>query len=231
MEEGEYYYTESTLLNGGGYININIGMEIEPDVCPETHPNFERQVQQVSIGQTGVLFDTMTVTITDSDDQTFRLRYQIPGTSDLYQSEIIVAGGDANQFKDAIKEYYDDRFDFDPEVTRTYLDATGVETSEVTTTVKYTIVVPVAIPADQSPSVEGIIVEKVDTEATFEIAYPAAVQLSDAPLEGEFVAYCYHPDGQFYATRPMDTATVNANTLRVRLETDCGFLKGKIEVV
>ena len=206
-------------------------MEIEPDVCPQEHPNFERQVQQVSIGQTNFNFDTMTVTITGSDDKAFRLRYQVPGTSDLFQSEPIVAGGDAAQFKDAIEEYYDNLFDVEPTVTRTYLDAEGVETSDVTTTVKYTIVVPVAIPADKSPSVTGIIVEKLDTEATFEIAYPAAVQLSDAPLEGSFVAYCYHPDGQFYATRAMEIANVNANTLKVRLETDCGFLKGKIEVV
>lgn len=172
----------------------------------------------------------MTVTITDADDMDFKLRYQVPGTSDLFESELIVAGGDANQFRDAIKEYYENRFDFAPEVTRTYLDALGEETSEVTTTSKYTIVVPVPIPSDMSPSVENVIVEKVDTAATIEIALPAAVQLSDAPLEGSFVATCYHPGdptGQLYATRAMDVATVNAYTLQVRLETDCG-LKGQI---
>ena len=90
---------------------------------------------------------------------------------------------------------------------------------------------PVAIP---NPSVEVIIVEKLDTTATFEIAYPAAVQLSDPPLAGSFVAYCYHPDdptGQLYSTRAMDAATVDAHTFKVTLEADCAFLKDKIEVV
>ena len=72
-------------------------MEIKPDdVCPEEHSKFEKQVQQVSIGQTEVDFDTLTVNITNADSMTFKLRYQVPGTSEYFVSETIEAGGDAN---------------------------------------------------------------------------------------------------------------------------------------
>ena len=50
LQQDVHYYVESTLLQGGGYINLDIGMEIIPEVMPAYHPRFERQVQQVSIG-------------------------------------------------------------------------------------------------------------------------------------------------------------------------------------
>ena len=77
-------------------------MVIEPDVVPEEHPNFERQVQHVSIGQTDVDFDTMTVTITDADSKIFVMRYQIPGTPHLFPTHPIIANGEPIQFRDAI---------------------------------------------------------------------------------------------------------------------------------
>ena len=60
-------------------------------------------VQKVSVGQTNVLFDTMEINIIGADNEKFKLKYRIPGTTDLQISEDITAGGDASQFKDAIK--------------------------------------------------------------------------------------------------------------------------------
>ena len=87
---------ESTLLNGGGYVNLNIGMEIVPaDGLPENHSKLEKQVQQLSIGQTNVDFDTMRVCITGADDKYFKIRLPIDSENEFVSDEI-VAGGDAN---------------------------------------------------------------------------------------------------------------------------------------
>ena len=34
VTEGQHYYVEATLNQGGGYINIDVGMEIKPNVMP-----------------------------------------------------------------------------------------------------------------------------------------------------------------------------------------------------
>jgi hypothetical protein len=44
LTKDQHYYVESTLKQGGGFINIDIGMEVEPDTMPAEHPNFETQV-------------------------------------------------------------------------------------------------------------------------------------------------------------------------------------------
>ena len=69
-------------------------------------------------------------------------------------------------------------------MTRTFLDASDVETTEGVNVYKvmYTIVVPIALAEEMAPSVSSIIVEKVDTEATIEIGYPSAE--STRPLAG-----------------------------------------------
>jgi hypothetical protein len=38
LTKDEFYYVESTLFEGGGVANIDIGMEIKPDAMPEFHP-------------------------------------------------------------------------------------------------------------------------------------------------------------------------------------------------
>lgn len=109
---------ESTLLQGSGYINLNIGMEIRPTAgMPAEHPHLEKQVMQLSIGQKNVNFDTMTISIQNADltganDSVFKLRYSIPDSdaNDIFVSEEIVAGGEWWEFRDAIKGYYKDRF-------------------------------------------------------------------------------------------------------------------------
>ena len=105
-------------------------------------------VQRVSVGQTNVQFDTMEINILNADYGKFKLRYRIPDTLDVQNSEDIIAGGDAEQFRDAIKKYYEDRFDVKPEVTRTFHDSDGEETTENAQdvhSVRYTVVTPIAI--------------------------------------------------------------------------------------
>ena len=60
-------------------------------------------VQRVSVGQTNVLFDTMEINIIGADNEKFKLKYRIPGTTDQHISGDISAGGDASDFRDAIK--------------------------------------------------------------------------------------------------------------------------------
>lgn len=67
LVEGEHYYVESTLFNGGGQVNLNVGMEIRPDVMPVEHANMERMVQKMSLGQTNLAFDTMVVNVINAD--------------------------------------------------------------------------------------------------------------------------------------------------------------------
>lgn len=55
LEKGQYYYTLATLSDGGGQVNIDVGMEVKPEVMPANHPNAEKQVQQVAIAQTDIV--------------------------------------------------------------------------------------------------------------------------------------------------------------------------------
>ena len=50
LVKDEYYYVESTLYNGSGASNLDVGMEIAPSPMPASHPNLESQVQKMSIG-------------------------------------------------------------------------------------------------------------------------------------------------------------------------------------
>ena len=49
LVQDEYYYMETTLSDGGGRINLDVGMEVIPDVMPENHPYAEKQVQKMAI--------------------------------------------------------------------------------------------------------------------------------------------------------------------------------------
>ena len=63
LTQDEYYFVESTLLQGEGKLNINVGMEIIPDVMPAEHSRFERMVQNLSLGQTNIQMDTLEITV------------------------------------------------------------------------------------------------------------------------------------------------------------------------
>ena len=41
LTKDELYYVESTLGQGGGWINIDVGMEIKADTMPTDHPNLQ----------------------------------------------------------------------------------------------------------------------------------------------------------------------------------------------
>lgn len=67
LTEGQYYFVEATLGQGVGAVHIDVGMEIVPDNMPSDHPNLERQVQRMMIGQTDIIMDTMICTVTNPD--------------------------------------------------------------------------------------------------------------------------------------------------------------------
>lgn len=94
LAEGEHYYVEAALAQGGGYINMDVGMDIIPDVMPAEHSKFESQVQRVSVGQSGVNYDTLEVEITGPDGGLFTLNYRVPESTDTWSSGEIIAGGD-----------------------------------------------------------------------------------------------------------------------------------------
>ena len=78
LAKDEYYFVESTLLQRTGPMNINVGMEIKPDVMPSEHSNFERMVQKMSLGQTNIQMDTLEITVLEVDQGTFKLAYLKP---------------------------------------------------------------------------------------------------------------------------------------------------------
>jgi hypothetical protein len=67
----EHYYVEATLAQAWGPVNINVGMEIEPDVMPAEHPRMERMVQKMALGQTNLAYDTLVVNVIAADGGTF----------------------------------------------------------------------------------------------------------------------------------------------------------------
>ena len=44
LTEGTHYFVEATLAQGVGSMNINVGMEIQPNVMPSDHSKFENMV-------------------------------------------------------------------------------------------------------------------------------------------------------------------------------------------
>ena len=49
LTEGQHYYFETAMRNNGGIGFLNLGMEVKPDVMPESHPLMETQVQRFSV--------------------------------------------------------------------------------------------------------------------------------------------------------------------------------------
>ena len=76
-------------------MNINVGMEIQPDTMPADHSKYEKMVQRVALGQTGLQKDTLEVNVIGADQNTYKLAFLKPGTQEYWQSGEISAGGDA----------------------------------------------------------------------------------------------------------------------------------------
>ena len=73
-------------------------MEVVPDDMPTGHSKAETMIQSVSIGQTNIVYDTLEINFVSADQKEFMLSYLKPGTSNYWQSGVIIAGGDADQF-------------------------------------------------------------------------------------------------------------------------------------
>lgn len=97
------------------------------------------------------------------------LAYQIPIDPNDEEAEVeyfasgpVIAGGDGEQMREAIRGYYD-RYHTQPIVTVAYLDADGLPaTQETAYTTVYKIETPTILSA---PSVENIMVVPVSTFA------------------------------------------------------------------
>lgn len=115
----------------------------------------------------------MEVNCLSADQNTFKLFYLKPGTDEFWESDEIIAGGDADQFRNAVKGYYKSLYGVNPIVTLQFFDETGTETTEDDPngvhTWKYTIETPMAL---ASATVETIMFVPVDTGATCSMVYP-----------------------------------------------------------
>jgi hypothetical protein len=179
-------------------------MEIVPEVMPDEHPYFERQIQKMSLGQTDILYDTMKITVTGADQGSYMLAFLNDATNEYSPSSPIVAGCSASDMQTAIAGYYTAKFSVSPLVTATYLDSTGAETTEDGVdvfTIDYLVEVPTIL---TEASVTSIIMVATTTSATVEFVYPADLQLSSPPLSGKFYVECIDVDGGAYATEDMD---------------------------
>ena len=191
----------------------------------------------MGIGQHNIDYDTLEINVSSADQKTFRLFYMRPDNGEYWQSEEIIAGGDENQFKNAIKGFYKSVYNVEPIVTLKYYDNADIEVpsdqASGDITYKYMIETPTAL---ESASVETIMLAPVTTEATIDIIYPeddhriGRKRLSSPPITGTFYVSCYNTDGAKYDTNDMDITTVTAESFQQVLETDCSFLAGKISV-
>ena len=204
---------------------------------PAEHSKVERMVQKMGIGQHNIDYDTLEINVSSADQKTFRLFYMRPDNGEYWQSEEIIAGGDENQFKNAIKGFYQKLYNVEPIVTLKYYDEADTEVTadhpSGVYTYKYLIQTPTAL---ESASVETIMLVPGTTEASIDIIYPedenqtGRERLSSPPISGTFYISCYNTDGNRYDTNDMDITTVTAKSFQKVLETDCSFLAGKISV-
>lgn len=117
-----------------------------------------------------------------------------------------------------------------PIVTLAYYDSDGVEIfdPEVDGVISYvyTVEVPTAL---EGPSVENIMVVPLTSYSDFSFVYSTDIQLSSPPLSGKYYINCGDTDGNIYSTLDLDVSNVEA-VVKTRLENDCPWLKGGIDV-
>ena len=231
LTQDKYYYIEAVLQQYGKFdeLNIDVGMEVIPDILPSSHPNAETQIQQISIAQTNILYDTMEITVVKPDQLVYRLALLKPGTTDYHRTGDIVSGCSADDMKTALDSYYTSLYSVSPVVTATYYDGSASETTADSSTVnsiKYTITVPIALSGE---SVSSAFELAISTSSTIDIVTPANKQLSSPPITGSFWVECHNEVDQAFATQDMDIGISDKDFL-TQLETDCSFLRGKVNV-
>jgi hypothetical protein len=114
LDEGQLYYIEAQLVQGGGEVHLTVGFEVAPDTPIADHPLSKKQKHAFTISQAeGVLKrDTTTVTITGaaswSGNYTLALAKPAGGEGDpeLYMAGGITLGGSAQNLKDKIAGFY-----------------------------------------------------------------------------------------------------------------------------
>lgn len=174
-------------------------------------------------------YDTMEIMVVKPDDGEFKMAMLKPtNTSEFFKTENIKSNASADTLRSKIQKFYTSQYGVSPVITKTLYDSSLIETTEDGEDIYqsvYTIQVPTAI---GFASVDTIMLLPLSTKSKFTIVYPKDKQLSTPPLAGKFFMECHSPDGKSFPTKDMLIKSASANSVKARLEADCGFLKGKI---
>jgi len=127
-----------------------------------------------------------------------------------------------------VKGFYSAGYGSDVSVVLTMYNSTGNETTNATESVKnvYTITMKKLIATE---STSKIYVAKITTKSSISIEYPSEVQLSTAPMSGNFKVQCVDELG-FESTSLAIAWNSGVSTIRSRIIEGCAKLYDKITV-
>lgn len=173
-------------------------------------------------------FDTVRVTIDNPDDGKYLLSFVNPETLKMNISEQMPANADAGTVKNGVKGFYKDAYDSDINVVLTMYNSTGNEITNSTESVKnvYNITMRKLIGAE---STSKIYVAKTTTKSSVKVEYPSEVQLSTAPVIGNFKIKCVDDLG-FESTSLSIAWNAGVNTISSKIQEGCAKLYDKITV-
>lgn len=142
-----------------------------------------------------------TVTVSNTDKGNYYLKITNPKTLLVTTTVAINVNASASAFQTAVSPFYS--YYGSITVTMVMFDIDDVVTTSLTTSVRnvYTITLNKAITGFTTNSIKAT--TSGTTTATVTVGYPTAVQVSSAPLRGNFTIKCYNSDGTSNTTREM----------------------------
>lgn len=136
LTEGEPYYIQAETFEWTSGDHFSVAVEIEQtDTSVVGHHHAMKEVQYLEV-ESAQVFETTRITIENPDDGKYLLVFQAPDLSS-FQGELVAADASASTFKEAVKEYYDEKGYGNIDVNMTMFDSNGTETTNTTNATSY----------------------------------------------------------------------------------------------
>jgi len=199
LTAGNHYYIELHHTNGwGSDDHAQVHLEISGSPVSE-HNQARKEVQQLSITASGLVFDTTTITIENpDDDQAFQVKFTHdggPGDDEeggIYKGEWISTKPTASDCKNAAKGLYDDIHKTGVTATVELTDAAGATTTDYALATKIVCTI-VANELMDHASARAYTITSSST-ATITVMTGADNTASSLPFTGNYIINVPLPD-------------------------------------
>ncbi len=219
LTEGDRYMMRFRFKEDGGSDWMSVAVEIapsNPSFIYENHRQLQKEIQAFDLVRDDMTFESWTFSVTSEVCAGYWLFF-VNSEGESFASDNEISGtASANEFLHAIDTYYNSQVGSPVHVSKEDIYDTNTLTN-ITTFVarKYTVTLVKQI---NGASFQNLMVLSMDTQCTTAFELPEAVQLSTAPIQGNF-QLAFTPDG---ASEPLFTDALNINS-------DCNAIVNKLE--